>query len=197
MILLRAAVVGPGRAGPAVAVPDNEESTMRQFSRWLVAGVALGLVVVAAARAADEGEKKVPLDKVPKAVLDAVKAKFEGAEIKGASTEKDGDKLVYEIQIVHKGHKADVSLTPEGKILSVEKEIKAADLPEKVAAAIKDKYPGAKIKLAEEVSEGGKIKFEVLLVKGDKSEAEVVFDPDGKVLKEEKKEAKKDKKDKD
>ena len=166
---------------------------MRQFSRWLVMGSALSLLAVVAVRAQ---EKKVPLDKVPKAVLDAVKAKFEGADLKGASTEKDGDKLVYEISLVHKGHKIDASLTADGKFVSVEKEIKAADLPAAVAAAIKDKYPKAKIKLAEEVSEGGKVKFEVLLQTGPMSAVEVVLSPDGKIIKEEKKETK-EKKDKD
>jgi hypothetical protein len=161
---------------------------MRRFSRLLVLGVAFGLFAVAAGAQ----EKKVPLDKVPKAVLDAVKAKFEGAEIKGASTEKDGDKVVYEISLVHKGHKIDASLTADGKFVSVEKEIKAADLPRPVAAAIKEKYPKAKIKLAEELTEGEKTNYEVVLDTG-KGTVEVVFDPSGKVVKEEKKEAKKDK----
>jgi uncharacterized membrane protein YkoI len=169
---------------------------MHPFRRLLVLGVALGLLSLAAARAADEGEKKVPLDKVPKAVLDAVKAKFEGADIKGASTEKEDGKLVYEISLVHKGRKTDVTLTPEGKIVSVEKEIKTDELPKAVAEALESKYPKAKIKLAEEVSEGGKIKYEVLLETADKGTVEVVFDPSGKVEKEEKKE-KKEKKDKD
>jgi uncharacterized membrane protein YkoI len=162
---------------------------MHQFRRLLVLGVALGLLAVATARAADEGEKKVPLDKVPKAVLDAVKAKFEGADLKGASTEKDGDKLVYEISLVHKDRKIDASLTADGKFVSVEKEIKTDEVPKPVADALKDKYPKAKVKIAEEVTEDGKIKYEFLLDTG-KGEVEVVFDPSGKLLKEEKKEKK-------
>ena len=165
---------------------------MRQFSRWLAAGVALGLLAVAAVRAADGGEKKVPLEKVPKAVLDAAKARFEGAEIKGASTEKEDGKLVYEISLVHKGRKIDATFTPEGKVVSVEKEIKTDEVPKPVADALKEKYPGAKVKIAEEVTEEGKVKYEFLLDTG-KGEVEAVFDPNGKLLKEEKK----DKKDKD
>ena len=165
---------------------------MRQFSRWLVLGVALSLLSAAAAAAQ---EKKVPLDKVPKPVIDAVKAKFEGAELKGASTEKDGDKLVYEISLVHKGRKIDASLTADGKFTSIEKEIKSDEVPGPVADALKAKYPGAKVKIAEEVTEEGKVKYEFLLDTG-KGEVEAVFDPSGKLLKEEKKE-KKEKKDKD
>lgn len=165
---------------------------MHPFRRLLALGVALSVLAVAAARAADEGEKKVPLDKVPKAVLDAVKAKFEGAELKGASTEKDGDKLVYEISLVHKDRKIDASLTADGKFVSVEKEIKSDEVPKAVADALKAKYPDAKVKIAEEVTEEGKVKYEFLLDTG-KGEVEAVFDPSGKLLKEEKKE----KKDKD
>ena len=165
---------------------------MHPIRRWLALSVALGLLTVAAARAADEGEKKVPLDKVPKAVLDAVKARFAGAEIKGASTEKEDGKLMYEIALVHKGRKIDATFTPEGKVVSVEKQIKADEAPKAVADALKAKYPGAKVKTAEEVSEEGKVKYEFLLDTG-KGEVEAVFDPSGKLLKEEKKE----KKDKD
>jgi hypothetical protein len=168
---------------------------MQQFRRLPVLGVALGLLAVAAARAADEGEKKVPLDKVPKAVLDAVKAKFEGADLKGASTEKEDGKLIYEISLVHKGRKIDASLTADGKFVSVEKEIKTDEVPRPVAAALKDKYPKAKVKIAEEVTEGGKVKYEFLLDTGDKGEVEAVFDPSGKLLKEEKKEKKEKNKD--
>jgi uncharacterized membrane protein YkoI len=168
---------------------------MHPFRRLLALGVALGLLTVAAARAADEGEKKVPLDKVPKAVLDAAKAKFEGAEIKGASTEKEDGKLVYEISLIHKGRKIDATFTPEGKVVSVEKEIKSGEVPKPVADALKEKYPRAKVKIAEEVTEDGKVKYEFLLDTGN-GEVEAVFDPSGKLLKEEKKE-KKEKKDKD
>lgn len=42
----------------------------------------------------------------------------------------------------------------------------------------------------EEVTEGGKGNYEILLVTTDKKEIEVVFDPSGKVVKEEKKEKK-------
>ncbi len=49
-------------------------------------GLALLALVGLTAAWADEGkEEKVPLDKLPKAVTDAVKAKFEGAELVSAS----------------------------------------------------------------------------------------------------------------
>ena len=44
----------------------------------------------------------------------------------------------------------------------------------------------------EEIIEGGKTTYEVLLVTGDKKTIEVVVDPTGKIVKEEKKEEKKE-----
>jgi uncharacterized membrane protein YkoI len=130
---------------------------------------------------------KVPLDKVPKAVLDAVKAKFPGAELKDATSEKDGDKLIYEIAIKHKDHSYDVSVSSDGKIVVIEKTITLKDLPKPVTAALEAKYAKAEIKKVEEITKDDKITYEVLLVTADKKTLEVVFDPTGKVVEETKK----------
>jgi uncharacterized membrane protein YkoI len=151
-------------------------------------GLALvALLGLAAVRADDEKEEKVALDKLPKAVTSAVKAKFEGCELVSASKEKEGGKDVFEITIKHKGHNIDVTFTPDGKLVSVEKEIEAKDLPKAVSEALDAKYPKAKIKKVEEETKDGKVTYEVLIVTADKKTMEVVFDPKGKVVEEEKK----------
>ncbi|HEY7428954.1 MAG TPA: PepSY-like domain-containing protein [Gemmataceae bacterium] len=165
---------------------------MQRLHGWLTMTVFVGVLAGAAARADEEKEEKVPLDKVPKAALDAVKAKFKDAELVGAQKENENGKLVYEINLKHKGQTIEVTVTPDGKIVSIEKTIAAKDLPKAVAEAIESKYPKAAIKKAEEVTEGGKTNYEVLLVTADKKAVEVVLDPAGKILKEEKKEKKKD-----
>jgi hypothetical protein len=150
----------------------------------------VALLGLTAARADDDKEEKVPLDKLPKAVTDAVKAKFDGAELVSASKEKDNGKDVYEVAIKHKGTNIDVSLTPEGKIVSIEKEIAAKDLPKPVSEALDAKYPKATIKKLEEVTENDKVVYEALLVTAEQKTVEAVFDPSGKLVKEEKKEKK-------
>ena len=130
-------------------------------------------------------EEKIALDKVPKAVLDAAKAKFPGAELKGASKETDGGKVEYEIELTYKGYNHDVTFTPAGKLIAIEKTIPAKELPKAVAAAVESKYPKAKIKQAEEITKDGKVTYEVHLVTAQSSAVEVVLDPAGKVLKEE------------
>ena len=142
---------------------------------------------------ARDDEEKVPLDKVPKAVMDSVKAKFPEAELKGASKETEKGKTSYEISLKFKNANHDVLVTPEGKITAIEKLIAATDLPAPVQETLKSKYAQATIKSAEQISDGDdKITaFEVQLVLADKKGLEVKFDPTGKVLEEEKKEEEK------
>ena len=98
------------------------------FSRFqgFAAGafLAIGLLAPSA-----RGDDDIKLSDVPKAVLDAVKAKFPGAELTGAEKEVEDDETVYEIALKHKGQEYDVSLTPAGKILEIEREIEIKDLP--------------------------------------------------------------------
>jgi uncharacterized membrane protein YkoI len=155
--------------------------------------MALELVVLAGMARADE--EKVPLDKVPKAVLEAVKAKFPDAKVLGAEIEKEDGKTVYEIAIKIKDQKIEVTFTPEGQLVSMEKQITAKDLPKAVTEALEAKYPKATYKMIEEVIEfkDGKEQpgvYEVLLVTAEKKKVEVVLAADGKITKEEKKEKK-------
>ncbi len=155
------------------------------MSRWIVSlGVAALLLLGTAGRA---DEEKVPLDKLPRAVTAAVKAKFPKAKLVSASKEVEDKKTLYEVSIKNEGQNIDVTVTPEGKIEIVEKEIKVTDLPKPVKAALDAKYPKAKIAKTEEITKGDKVTYEVLLTTAEKKTIEVVFDPSGKVVNEEKK----------
>jgi uncharacterized membrane protein YkoI len=139
----------------------------------------LGFGLTAAASRADE--EKVPLDKVPAPVLKAFKAKFPEATIKAAIKEVEDGKTVYEIESTSKGLAIDAVLKPDGEFVNYEKEIKSADLPAKVASAVKAKHPKGKVKKVEEVTEGDKSFYEVLVEEGDKS-TEVSVGKDGKII---------------
>src|SRR5262249_9602788 len=157
--------------------------------------VAMAAVVLALAGSARADEEKVPLDKVPKAVLDAVKARFPGAEMKGASKETEGGKTMYEVSIKNKGQNIDVELAEDGKILAIEKETTTKALPKKVVDALEAKYPKATHKKTEEIIkvENGVEQpavFEVVLETADKKTFEVVLSADGKIQKEEGKDKK-------
>jgi uncharacterized membrane protein YkoI len=146
------------------------------------AAVALGVVL---AFSAVRAEDKVPFDKVPKAVSDTVKARFEGAEWSEAAKEVEDGKTFYEISLKHKGKKIDVTVSEEGHVVSLETTIDAKAFPKAVAAAITKKYPGGKIEIAEEVM---KVSYEAVVKHGNKT-TEVVLDADGKITKDEDKKA--------
>ena len=52
-----------------------------------------------------------------------VRARFPEARLIGASSEKDGDKLIYEIELEFKGLHHDVTLETNGALSLIEREI--------------------------------------------------------------------------
>ncbi|VTR95262.1 Uncharacterized protein OS=Singulisphaera acidiphila (strain ATCC BAA-1392 / DSM 18658 / VKM B-2454 / MOB10) GN=Sinac_0423 PE=4 SV=1: DUF2874: DUF2874 [Gemmata massiliana] len=158
------------------------------------AAVAIAVVALSAPVRADE--EKVPLEKVPKAVLETVKKRFPKAEVIGASKEKEKDKTVFEIELKEAGKTIDVTLTPEGAITTIEKQIEAKELPKAVTEALEKKYAKATFKTVEAVysMKDGKEAldyYEVLLVTADKKTIEVEIFADGKIKEEEEKKTEK------
>jgi uncharacterized membrane protein YkoI len=158
---------------------------MRVATGWFFVAL-LGVAVLATAARGDE--EKIPLDKVPKAVLDAVKAKFPDVKLSEASKEKEDGKTIYELAFTYKDYKYEVEFEEDGTIIAIDKQIEAKELPKAVAKALEEKYPKATYKVIEEVTKKDKIAYyEVELVTADKKGIEVEIDPSGKILKEEKK----------
>jgi len=142
------------------------------------------LLVVGSCVLADE--QKVPLRDVPRAVLDAVRAKFPKAELKGATKETgEDDEVTYEISLVNQGKKVTVSVDREGKIEEIETEIAIGDLPKSVTDALAAKYPKATLKRAEEVVEidhGKEEKeYEVEVVTPEGKSIEVKVEANGRI----------------
>jgi uncharacterized membrane protein YkoI len=139
----------------------------------------------------EASEEKVPLDKVPKAVTDAIKARWPDAELPKQALKEVGEdkKATYEIEFKTKKDELEVTLTEAGEITLIEREMEVKDLPKAVTKALEDKYPKAQLKEADEVTkvEGKKEKlayYEVELTTADKKKLEVQVDPDGKILNE-------------
>ena len=156
---------------------------------------AFCLFVLAGVVHADE--KKIPLDQVPKAVMDTLKGRFDGAVLKGAELVTEDGKTTYEITLKHNGVNYEAILTPEGRLAEYEKEIAAKDLPREVTDALERKYSQPKYKLVEEVY---KVKdgaerlesYEIVFETSDNKKFEVLVSPEGKITKEEERKQKKD-----
>lgn len=166
-------------------------------SAHALVAVAVAVLLSTSAGADEHKGKKIDSDKLPKAVADALKAKFPNAKITECHEEKDGAKVTYDVDFTVDNRKYEAEMTADGTITEWEKEIDAKNLPKAVADAITKKYPNATIKEAEEVyaPKGGKDElkgYEVDVTTADKKEMELMIAADGRILKED--EAKKEKK---
>ena len=143
------------------------------------------LVLFAAAAGAAEQAKD--LDKIPKKVMDALKARFPRAEIHKWTQEKEGDAVVYDIEFKEGDRKCEADIKEDGTYVNFEREVAARDLPKAVTEAVEKKYPKAKMKEIMEITDvKGKDEklegYEIVLETADKKEVEVTIGPDGKVL---------------
>jgi uncharacterized membrane protein YkoI len=148
--------------------------------------VLVGLFLVVPVVGADE--EKVPLDKVPAKVMSSVKARFPGAKLDKVSKETSNGKVVYDIELTHKGRKYEMDIKDDGTVLEVEKELRGKEVPGAVRRALKAKYPGATVKVFMEVNLVKDRKetpdhYEVTLTTADKKELEVTVSLDGKAVK--------------
>ena len=166
--------------------------------RSVLSFVAVCVLAISTVRA---DEEKIPLDKLPKAVLDAVKAKFPKAELVSAEKETEDGKTVYEVAIKEGKTTAEIKLSEDGKILEIEREVDVKDLPKAIKDALEAKYPKAKHTGAEESIQGDKKNYEVALTTADGKTLKVTLDGAGKILEteevkkeEKKKEVKKEEK---
>src|SRR5262245_48729213 len=88
-----------------------------------------------------QDKKNIDLDKIPKVVMDGLKAKFPKAAIDKCTREKEGDIIVYDIEFKQDGRKFEADIKEDGTIHNWEKEIALGDLPAAVKKAVDKKYP--------------------------------------------------------
>jgi hypothetical protein len=172
---------------------------MQLTNRLLVACLVCAAVACASAAAPKEKQKakpeqkkekaelkeeELPLEKVPKPVLAAIKKKFPEAKLLGAARQTEDDLVSYEVLVKHKGHEMYVLCEPDGTIVEVDREISEKELPKPVIEAIRKKYPKSHIMSVGEVTEGDDVSYDILLKHGKKS-IQVIFDAKGKLLEEE------------
>ena len=151
-----------------------------------IRGLCVVVVFLLTGLATRADEMDIPLDKLPKAVVEAIKAKYPGSKLVGAEKETEGDKTFYEVVIKIKDQSIELLLTPEGKIVSVEQKIAAQDLPRAVAGAIEKKYPKATVKDVEETTKDDKKTYAVLLetdvmIGKEKQKVQMALTAEGKI----------------
>ena len=108
-------------------------TTKRGMRSLTVAGFLAVLGLAPVTRAQDEG---IPVDRVPKAVINAAKAKFPGAKIQQASEETEDEKTVYSLEMKHQRHNLDVTFKGDGTVVLVDTAVTTKELPKVVLRAV-------------------------------------------------------------
>ena len=103
---------------------------------------------------------------------------------------KEGDN--YEASFKQKGNEMSVVLDDSGNTVETEVEISKTELPPPVLEVLKKDFAGYKIEEAAKITANNVVSYEAEVEKGEQS-FELIFDPQGKILKKE--EEKEDKKD--
>ena len=158
---------------------------MIRHAFWRGAGILAAFSILVGAVHAGE----IAVDKVPKPVLDKVKARFADATVTGAAKEKteEGNEI-YEISLEDESlNTIDLTLTPEGALLLIEQQIERKDLPEVVTKTLEEKYPKSRYRLVEQLFEVEDDKetltsYEVLLVTPKKQMWSVQLDLEGAIM---------------
>lgn len=150
----------------------------------LFAVVVGGLLLAAPTHTLD---KTQDVGEIPKAVMDALKAKFPKAKIDKWTREQEGGVVLFDIEFKQDGRKFEADIKEDGAIHNWEKAIAARDLPGAVKKAIVKKYPKARMKEIMKITavKDGKDElegYEIVLETADRKEVEVTVAADGKIL---------------
>ena len=155
---------------------------MRSVISVCVCTLLLGALVLA------DDEVPVPLDKLPKSVMKAVKTQYPRAKLVEAVKEIEEGDTYYTVTLKNDKHILHVSFTPLGKLTEINTEVEIKELPKAVLLSLKKLYPGAKLEECSEtldVAENNRRTFTVTLITGTKKKLEVTLDSRGSVLQEE------------
>src|SRR5262249_15492125 len=145
-----------------------------------LAAVAVLLSFSVGVVAGEEKDEVVTMQQVPEKVQKAITHYASQSEIKKIEKGDVDGQMAYEFELEKGGKKSEVTLLPDGKLLSTEEEVALGDIPEAGRKTINEKAEGGKIISTEKVFEKGKTAYEAIIEKGGKK-TEITVAPDGKI----------------
>ena len=148
-------------------------------ARLAVLSLIAGLAVLTSAQGQ---EKKIKREDLPPAVEKTVVAQSQGATIKGFSSEVEGGKTLYEVELTVNEHGKDISMDKDGKIVEVEEEVAMDSLPPEVKAGLTKAAGSGTITRVETLAKAGKIVAYEADVKNGSKHSEVQVGPNGNKL---------------
>ena len=140
--------------------------------------LAVALVAMVNASIAEERVKKSDL---PAVVQNAADAQSAGATVLGYTKDKEHGRVEYEVQLMVGDHTKDVTIDPQGRVLEVEEQVAANELPASVFHGLSVQASKGKIAKVESLTKHGRIvAYEAQVIGG--KHAEIQVGPDGQKL---------------
>lgn len=127
-------------------------------------------------------EVKLNKRQVPAAVLAAFNSTYPHATIRGYNREKENGNVYYEVESVEGETTRDVLYHRDGTVAEIEESMSLNDLPAGAEAALRARYPSAKISSAERITRGSVIEYEAHAKIGKRT-VSMEFNAEGKPLK--------------
>jgi len=152
---------------------------MNLRKKALLAALVTGLAALSAAQAQ---EKKLKREELPPAVEKTVAEQSKGASIRGFSTELEGGKRLYEVELVASGHGKDISMDEHGTVVEVEEEVSIESLPGPVKDGLTKAAGSGTVGKVESLTKRGKLVAYEAVVKTGTKHSEIQVGPDGKKL---------------
>jgi len=127
-------------------------------------------------------EKKIKRSELPPAVEKTVAAESVGATIQGFSTEVEGGRRLYEVELKIDGRSKDILIDGQGNVVEVEEEVALDSLPASVKAGLTRAAGRGAIGKVESLTKRGKLVAYEAVVKTGARRREIQVGPDGKKL---------------
>ena len=147
--------------------------------KLLLASLAAGLAIWSTAQGQ---ERKLKRSELPPAVEKTVAAESRGATIQGFSTEVEGGRRLYEVELKVEGHGKDISMDKDGNIVEVEEEVAIDSLPAAVKEGLTRAAGRGTIGKVESLTKRGKLVAYEAVVKTGARRREIQVGSDGKRL---------------
>jgi hypothetical protein len=123
--------------------------------------VAAGIVVWGCAHMNQGDEQPVALEQTPPAVQSAIAKALGSQKAEKIVIENADGKKIYEVTYHVNGQEHSAEFTPAGEMIEQEADVEVSSLPAAVSGAVLQKYPGARIDEAADVTSGGQRFFEL------------------------------------
>jgi hypothetical protein len=147
--------------------------------KLLLASLAIGLAMWSTAQGQ---ERKIKRSELPPAVEKTVAAESAGATIQGFSTEVEGGKRLYEVELKVDGHGKDILMDGQGNVVEIEEEVALDSLPAAVREGLTKAAGRGTISRVESLTKRGKLVAYEAVVKFGARRREVQVGPNGEKL---------------